>query len=186
MTRRAPVVLLLAYGMTAAAQGQEKVNRDSLVLKDFSGRVADYVKVHKAAQADVHRLKPTNSPEEIKRYEHALAHRIRELRRGAVQGNLFTPEIAEVFRRLIGATMQGPEGVRIRESLQHAAPVNAQPIRVNSAYPDGLPLQSTPPSLLSNLPALPPEVEYRVVGADLIIRDVDANLVVDFIAKVVP
>ena len=52
---------------------------------------------------------------------------------------------------------------------------------VNAAYPDGLPLQSMPPSLLLNLPQLSKELEYRFVGRELILRDAPANLIVDVI-----
>jgi hypothetical protein len=37
-----------------------------------------------------------------------------------------------------------------------------------------------PPLLLAELPPLPEEVEYRFVGSDLILRDVQASLIVDF------
>jgi hypothetical protein len=49
-----------------------------------------------------------------------------------------------------------------------------------------LPLQSTPPSLLANFPELPKEVEYRIVGHNLILRDVDANLIIDFLTNAIP
>jgi len=186
MRRKQHLLVLLFSVMAAIAQASNNGNQDSLVLKDFNRRVADYVRLHKIALSEIHRLKPTNSPEAIEHYQHHLAHRIREQRSGVVQGNVFTPEITEEFRRLIGITMQGPEAARIRESLRHAAPVYTRAIRVNRAYPAGLPLQSTPPSLLLNLPLLPPEVEYRVVGHDLIMRDVDANLVVDFLTNAIP
>jgi hypothetical protein len=57
-----------------------------------------------------------------------------------------------------------------------------QPCRlhVNATYPVKVPLQSTPPTLLLDLSQLPSEVEYRIVGRDLVLRDVGANLVVDF------
>ena len=48
--------------------------------------------------------------------------------------------------------------------------------RVNESYPANIPLQSTPPSLLANLPHLPQEVEYRVAGRDLILLDVQARI----------
>ena len=35
--------------------------------------------------------------------------------------------------------------------------------------------------LLANLPQLPEDMEYRVVGSDLVLRDVDANIIVDLI-----
>ena len=43
------------------------------------------------------------------------------------------------------------------------------------------PLATTPANLLANLPQLPMDVEYRIVGRHLLLRDVDANIIVDFI-----
>ena len=59
--------------------------------------------------------------------------------------------------------------------------MRGRPLRVNESYPAGAPLPTVPPSLLLNLPPLPPEVEYRIVGTDLILHDVEANLIVDWI-----
>ena len=57
---------------------------------------------------------------------------------------------------------------------------------MNAYYPDDAPLSSVPPSLLLNLPALPEEVRYRFVGRHLILRDTDANVILDFLRDVVP
>jgi hypothetical protein len=180
--------LLLTFGALLAPAGeQEKVNPGSLLLSDFSKRVADYVKLHQAARAEVHALKkPTDSSEVIEQHVHQIAHLIREKRSGAIQGSIFTPEISAEFRRLLSNAMQGPQAEHVRGSLRHAEPLRQRPLRVNHAYPEGLPLQSTPPSLLLNLPPLPPEVEYRIVGHSLILRDVEANLIVDFIPDAIP
>jgi hypothetical protein len=178
--------LLVSCSLALLTGAQEKVNQDALILQDFNKRVTDYVKLHKAARSQEQPLKPAGSAEAIEHHEHELAKRIRERRREAVQGNIFAPEISAEFRRLIGIAMLGPEARRIHESLRHAEPLRTQPIRVNAAYPAGVPLQSTPPSLLLNLPPLPPEIEYRVVGHDLILRDVEANIVVDFMGNAIP
>src|SRR5207248_4892695 len=80
----------------------------------------------------------------------------------------------------------GPRGEKLRASLRHAEPVKTLNLQVNDSYPQGVPLQSTPPSLLLDLPKLPSELEYRIVGRDLVLRDVKANLIVDFINNVIP
>jgi hypothetical protein len=165
---------------------EAQVNPDSLILQDFGKRVATYAELHKKARSEVHGLKPTNAPAAIVQYEHKLAHRIRELRRGATEGEIFTPEVTQEFRRLIRIAMDGSSAKRVQQSLNHAEPGRLPALRVDSAYPEGLPLQSTPPSFLLNLPSLPPEVEYRVLGHDLILRDVDANLIVDLARNIVP
>ena len=49
-----------------------------------------------------------------------------------------------------------------------------------------MPLQSTPPSLLMNLPDLPKGLEYRLLGNELVLRDADANVIVDYVPNAVP
>ena len=179
-------LLVVAGVFYTLGRSQEKVNPHSLVQDDFSKRVAAYLEIHKKARAEVLGLKPTTSPSAITHYEHELAHKIREQRRGAAAGTIFTPEISAEFRRLIGLTVQGSTGARVQQSLNHAEPIHVAELRVDAAYPEGLPLQSTPPSILLNLPSLPAEVEYRVIGHDLVLRDVDANLIVDFARNIIP
>jgi hypothetical protein len=56
----------------------------------------------------------------------------------------------------------------------------------NAKYPRNLPLQSTPPTLLMNLPQLPKELQYRIVGSTLMLYDMSSGLIVDFIPNAVP
>jgi hypothetical protein len=81
--------------------------------------------------------------------------------------------------------MQGQDAGHIHQSLQHAEPVRVR-LRINEAYPAGVPLQSTPPTLLMNLAPLPPEIDYRVVGNNLVLRDAKANLIIDFVVNAIP
>ena len=59
------------------------------------------------------------------------------------------------------------------------------PLKVNAKYPESEPLPTVPPNLLARLPRLPEDVEYRIVGKNLILRDVDANIIVDFIPNAI-
>jgi len=106
-------------------------------------------------------------------------------RAGAKQGEIFTPEIAQYVRRQIGSRLEGRDGDRIRASLRHAEPVSIT-LQINQSYPENIPLQSTPPSLLLSLPELPAGLEYRLVGRELVLRDVDANIVVDYVTNALP
>ena len=172
--------------LTVASPGRaQKVNADAQLVEEFEGRITGYVKLRKQVEGTLSALKPTSSQQAIKHHEHELAERLRRARREAVQGNIFTPDIAAEFRRLIGLAMQGKDASHVHQSLQHAEPVRVR-IAVNEAYPAGVPLQSTPPTLLMNLPALPPELDYRVVGNNLVLRDAKANLVIDFIPDAIP
>ena len=78
-----------------------------------------------------------------------------------------------------------PGGPQVRRSLRSAEPVQLH-LQINEKYPEGVPLQTTPPSLLQSLPALPPEIEYRITGQDLVLVDAKANLIVDLIRGVFP
>jgi hypothetical protein len=163
----------------------DRVNADAAVIQDFRNRVAEYVKLHKKVSDWLGRLKSTPSQAKIAHHQRELVHGIREAREHARAGDIFTPEIGQVFRRLIGLATRSSDGTRVGQSLKRAEPVQLQ-LRVNREYPSALPLQSTPPSLLANLPELPKEVDYRIVGHDLILRDVDANLIIDFLTHAIP
>jgi hypothetical protein len=174
-----------SYATQVQSRPQQPVNHGALVQQDFESRVAAYLKLRATAAGDLPKLKPTDSPATIAQHEHEFAEKIREARGPARQGDLFTAAISAEFRRLIGITMHGPDAARIRQSLRSAEPVHLQ-LRVDDDYPTRVPLQSTPPTLLLNLPKLPPELDYRVVDRDLFIRDVGANLIVDYITAVIP
>ncbi len=165
----------------AQAKPAQKVNPQAATSADFEKRVADYMKLRQSAQSGLTTPKNTPSPAQLTDYQHQLADRIRSARSQAQQGDLFSPQVADLFRQLVSQSINGPQGVQIRKSYERAEPVRGVHLEVNQAYPDGLPLQSMPPSLLLNLPKLPKELEYRFVDHELILRDIAANLIVDFI-----
>jgi hypothetical protein len=56
---------------------------------------------------------------------------------------------------------------------------------VNGDYPAGASLSFMPPCLLAELPPLPEELAYRFLGRDLVLVDLHAALVVDFIPRAI-
>jgi hypothetical protein len=177
------VVVTLAVVLFVVAQ--ENVNPQALALQDFQKRVDDFVRLEKNLAKGLSATKPTTEPETILDRQHELAGKIRAARKQAKQGDIFTPDIAKEFRRLLALARQGQNDTHIKKSLERAEPVRLT-LHVNDAYPPDIPLQSTPPSILLNLPRLPPEVEYRIVGRTLVLRDIVANLVIDLIPDAVP
>jgi len=180
------LLVALLWGAGCVPAPAQAVNQDSLVIVKFQGRVDEYMKLRQQALSETHSLKPTDSPEEIAEHQRHLAHKIREARPHAQQGAIFTPEVSELFRRLLAAPLNGQDGAQIRASLRRAEPVPEMRLRVNARYPENLPLQSTPPSILLDLPRLPPELEYRIVGRDLLLLDVKASLIVDYLPRALP
>jgi len=76
--------------------------------------------------------------------------------------------------------LQGPTGVELRRAMNDDAP-SPIPLRVHAEYPPGWPLASVPPAILASLPKLPEDLEYRFVGKAMLLLDVHANLIIDFI-----
>jgi hypothetical protein len=179
------VLLLVAVMGAEQKKPNPPVNRNAAVGSDFGQRVADYMKLHQKAETGLPVPKGTESPANISEFQHQLAARITALRSNAKQGDIFTPEITALFRRLVAMAMRGADGERIHSSLKRAEPVQGFHLDVNQPYPDGVPLQSTPPSLLLNLPKLPKELEYRLIGRELVLRDAPANLIVDVIPNLI-
>ncbi len=181
MMSLAPVLVLVS----AAVAQQPPVNPASATLADFSRRVDEYAKLHRSLAKDDAALRQSRSFAEIREHADTLAEKLREKRAEARPGDIFTPETAAEFRRLLGATVQGNQGARIEKSMERAEPVKV-PLHVNGVYPASIPLQSTPATLLANLPVLPHEVEYRIVGHTLVLLDPAANLVVDYLPNAIP
>jgi hypothetical protein len=157
---------------------QTPVNPDAQVLLDFQERIKKYLEIHK--KADVPKMKETKDPADIKHAQEALAAAVRAARPNAKQGEIFTPEIAKKLRSLMYPEVKGPGTKETREAIKEDQPAKLA-LKVNARYPDDQPLPTVPPNLLASLPKLPEQLEYRIVGHSLILRDVPANLIVDFI-----
>jgi hypothetical protein len=188
--RAAVVMLLVAYiptlGAQTASQGARAVNQDSLVIGEFETQVKDYLKLHKKAGAGIPVLKPTDSAHKINQHRCLLASNIRAARPQAKQGDIFSPAITQQFRHLIAIAYEGADGAKVRESLRTDDPPRNVRVQVNATYPESAPLRSTPPSILLNLPNLPPTLDYRIVGRNLVLRDTEANIIVDYIPAAIP
>jgi hypothetical protein len=131
-------------------------------------------------------LKPTVLPEMISAHQQALARKIREARPNAKRGDIFTPQVTEAFRHAIRDVFKGPTAPHAQATIRQGNPVKEVHLSVNQAYPDGVAFTTVPPTLLLKVPKLPDEVAYRIVGRDLILLDVKANLAVDIIEGVIP
>jgi hypothetical protein len=153
-------------------------------FKDFFDHVRAYMKIHDAADARVPSLKETSDPKQVSGREKALADEIRVERAGARQGDVFTPSAAREIGAVIVEDFKG-RPLRIQKAILVEVPMKVPPA-INTDYPTTLPLATVPPSLLLKLPTLPEELEYRFLGRHLILRDIKANLIVDFIPDVVP
>jgi hypothetical protein len=176
---------------TRQKAAEDNANPDALVLVDFQKRIDTYMAIHKAAAKESLPIRETNNPAEIKAAQEALGAKIRAARSEAKPGDILTPEIRNKFRRLMYPVVQGTAGRETKEELSEDVHEKDEgipkkvPLKVNATYPEGNPLPTTPPNVLMNLPKLPEELEYRILDKNLILRDVQANIIVDFIPNAI-
>jgi hypothetical protein len=167
----------------AAPAAQAVATADPAALEDFTRRLDAYVDVQHRLAKESPKLKETSNPGDITRAQDALAAKIRAARQDARRGDIFTPQVASLFRRLMYPELTGQDGRDTKANIddEHAS----LRLEVNATYPANEPLQTLPPNILASLPQLPEDVEYRVVGRHLVLRDVDANIIVDFIPNAI-
>jgi hypothetical protein len=171
--------------LVTAAWAGTSINPDAAVTQKFVKSVSEYQSLRKDLESKLPRLKATGSPYTIAEHQQALAQAIRAARADFKQGDIFTPAVCAEFKRLASLAKQGGNAWRIEKSLADAEPVKFR-VKVNEIYPPGVPQQSMPPSLLLNLPPLPQDIQYRLLGSTLLLIDTRANLVVDMAPDVIP
>lgn len=177
---------LLASGTACEEREPSRVDPTAAVFADFGQRVDAYVALRNQLADSVGELDPTKSQAEITVRAASLGNAIIARRSGAKQGDIFTPEVASVL-----ATLIKEEYSRRSEPIQETREDQQEELpdfvpSVNQIYPTTYPLATFPPALLPLLPELPKEVEYRIAQDYLILRDVEANLIIDLMPNAVP
>jgi len=183
VTTLGTIVLALLFALLAVsvpARGQVLCRSeadDVAALRSFNAAVTDYVELHRRLDA---RLSPQNicsDPEQIANAAEELAERIRTERAYAARGDIFTPEVADLFRVRLAASSTARADDELPADLEGEDTACAPLPEVNTGFRwEGT---SGIGELARMLPTLPLELEYRLVGRALVLVDVPANLVVD-------
>jgi hypothetical protein len=174
-----PALLMIAFvGPVSTAAWQDAYT----ALRTFHTRVREYAELHRCLESTtVPPFVITSKPYLLFASRAALATAIRSARADARQGDIFSPPVAAMVRSTIDQTLR-EHGIDMLGILAEEETLGRPfEVRVNAEYPLDRPLSFMPPTLLEALPALPPELQYRFVGLDLILLDVDARLIVDFV-----
>lgn len=180
------VVALAGGAAMAMAQAKPvRVNASAAAVAEFQKRVKEYMAIHEKAAGQVPALGQEASPAEVDRYQRAMAKLIGVARQKAQPGTVFAPEMQVFVRKLLEAVFSGADGKRLHSTIMDENPVGT-PLQINGRYPDQVPLSTMPPDVLQSLPPLPKELEYRFVGRRLILLDVPAHLIVDFVENALP
>lgn len=175
----APAVCVAAATAGGVRQDKPRVNADAALSVEFQKGIQAYVELHRKLEATLPPLKDKATPTEVEARETALARLIVRARSGAKQGDLLPQSIRAYFRRQIARVIGGPDGRAVRQGIMEENPGKVQ-LRVNGRYPEGVPLTTMPPPILGALPKLPEHIEYRFIGQRLLLLDVHARLIVDY------
>jgi hypothetical protein len=144
------------------------------IVADFSARVRDYAKLRSELEKGLPPLTVTDDPTELRSAVRALAKRIRVARAGAKQGDMFTPTVSVEFRKVLILEMDANTWAAIMDDNpgQFSS-------RINDTYPEDKPLSTVPSNILTVLPRLPDDIQYRFLGRHLILLDTRANVILD-------
>jgi hypothetical protein len=179
----------------------QDVEMDPDALQKFRHEITEYLDLHSELVERVPRVTEKSTPEEIAAHRVKMSEAIRAERHHEAQGAIFAPKVARAFRSVLQRDLEGPEGPAMLRELRAGNPkVEGTPRRrdptqevkrpvtlaVNAVYPAEAPVSSVPPSLLLHLPPLPEQVQYGFVGRALILRDSEAEVILDYIPDVVP
>jgi hypothetical protein len=155
---------------------------------EFKQNIQKYVDLRTKIESGLPKIANATDPKKLEERGAALAGALQAARKDVKQGEIFTPTVAAEFRRILAADA-AKRTPKEKADIMEEVPVK-EPV-VNAVYPTDSPqgptaLASFPPRLLKTLPQLPDVVDYRFMGKTLIIRDVMANTIVDYLPAVAP
>lgn len=184
MMRTLLVLVFTAFSIGVAAQQKAPVNPVAKEMVDFHKRIDAYLKVRDGATKDLPDVKETGDPAKISAREQALGKAIAQARAMAKPGDVFGEEMSLYLKKAIAEDWKSRSPAD-RKALFEELPPNIK-LTVNQVYPTTLPLVSVPAKLLARLPMLPETLEYRLIDRCFLLRDRDANLIIDVLSNVYP
>lgn len=171
------VAAALAIGsLTAAHTG-------TAAQHHFAQSVQEYMDVRALALDGLEPVGMTSDLDAIGTAVDARAAAIQQARADARQGDIFTADVGPILREAIGTAISA-HGISAAALAAGDGGDDEEPppARVNGRFMWRSAI-ATPPSVLAVLPPLPDALQYRFVGADLALVDIDANLIVDVLPR---
>lgn len=158
---------------------------DSDALQEFDTAVRDYMTLKTGLGGEVPPLVVTKDAALIVARSDALARAIERGRVGAVRGEFFTARVTALLRKRLSALANHPD---VRATIAPAGEEKPTlgALRLHVRFPNGSTMPTMPTVLLDALPRIPASLEYRFIGTTLVLRDVEAALVLDFAPDVFP
>ena len=158
---------------------------DDAALQAFRKAIDDYLALHRRLHEEVPGHKPNSDAREVNAAADVLAAAIQRARPKARQGDFFSAAPTGVIKRRVVDTVRTERLNTVLAGADDEPPTITTP-RIYMRFPASSQMASMPPSLLEVLPPLPSELEYRIVGSYLVLRDTHAAIILDYIAQAVP
>jgi hypothetical protein len=168
---------------TSAKKSVNPNDAHAAIIKDFLARVDTYVALRRKFEDTLPALAKQTNPQEIDGHQRALARLIQEGRKSAKQGDIFTPGMQAVVRKLLAPTFSGADGAHVKAEILDNESKGNVTLTPNGRYPDDIPVSTVPPQVLQNLPKLPEQLEYRFVRQNLILFDPHAHIIPDWVPQ---
>ena len=176
--------LCISLSVAAPLAQPAPVNPLAESMASFKKRVDAYLDLRNAIASKLPEVKETGDPAKISVREKALGQAIAKARASAKAGDVFGPDMSPHLVRILAEDWKSRSAAD-REAIFDEVPPGLQ-LKVNQAYPTTIPLVTAPARLLAQLPTLPEALEYRLIDRRLLLRDRDANVIVDVLVGVLP
>ena len=165
-------------------QQRENVNPQAAALQEFQNRLNAYLKLREEFGRRLGSLSPTASSAELTARQESLAAALKTARKTAKQGDLIPAPVAALIAKIVVEDfhLRNPQ---LKQATLEEVPIRARPV-INRTYPADAALPTVPPLLLKKLPLLPDNLQYRFFGRHVVILDGDTQIIVDYIADVLP
>lgn len=159
---------------------------DARAIGSFESAVNDYASLHRRLERAWPPMWFISDLEQVESIAKEFRAVLRDARPQAARGGFFTPDVADLFRfRMAGTVREQNLDLEAMTSLADEAGTESS---WTPAINEPLPWAGagTLSPVFEALPALPLELEYRLVGRDLVLLDVHANMVIDTLDLAVP
>ena len=162
------VCLLAVLGVTSSSARPQETFGDAAAMVQFQRSVDAYAFQHRQVQRRLGEGVDQN----------ALAAGLRAARPSAADGTFFTPMIAAAFHNRIATALRRPGCAIVLVGTSSSEVPRVGFLTMNAS--------SLPDCVLSVLPRLPEELEYREAGVVMLLLDTHANMVVDVLHGAFP
>ena len=179
------LISLPALLFASGQQGAAGASAEAAAIKQFDEAIAKYMALRRGLRSEVRGPVKDSSSSQVTDASDALAGAIQRARQDAQAGAIFNEPVAAVIKRRIADAVRTEKLETVLAGIDDEGKTGPTP-KVHLRLPVSAQMATMPPSLLKVLPPLPKALEYRILGSHLVLRDVDASLILDYIPAAVP